>query len=48
MSDYDDSASYTVLAFIGLILCTPLIVLFCIYILPMIEAIGYMKGWWSP
>jgi len=43
---YDCSESYTALAVIGLILASPLIALFMIFVWPYIEAVGYVKGWW--
>lgn len=48
VGDYDSGESYTVLAIIGLILFSPLIVLLMIFIYPMVRAIGYVQGWWAP
>jgi hypothetical protein len=45
MSDYDCSESFTVLVVIGLIILSPVILLFFAFVFPAIEAAFNAMGW---
>jgi hypothetical protein len=45
---YETSESYAVLGFIGLIFSIPLLVVFYLFVWPMVMAYLYITGWWTP
>ena len=44
----DESDAGPFLSALAIILLIVTVVGFIVFILPMIEAYGYVKGWWSP